>query len=347
MTMPSELPGTGLDMGRLEAWLGTHLAGFHPPFVLSKFPGGQSNPTYLIDAASGKYVLRRKPFGDLLPSAHAVDREFRLISALSPAGFRTAKPLAFCEDPTVIGSLFYVMSYLDGRTFWDGALPQLNRVDRSDVYFALVDTLADLHGLDPVAVGLSDYGKPGNYFERQVGLWTRQYRASQTDQIDSVENLMEWLPRTVPPQTRTSIVHGDYRIDNVVFASDRTQVLGVLDWELSTLGDPLADFTYFAMSWIQAYEGKAGLQGLDLPALGIPSIDAMIERYCVRTGRDGLPDLDWYFAYNLFRITAILQGVKKRALQGNASSADAADMAGRIVPFAERAWQFARKSQKT
>jgi len=216
--------------------------------------------------------------------------------------------------------------------------------ERQDIYVALIDTLAALHTLEPAAVGLGDYGKPGNFFERQVALWTRQYRASQTEDIASVENLIDWLPQTVPSQTRTSIVHGDYRIDNVVFSKVAPKVLGVLDWELSTLGDPLADFTYFAMSWIQPHEGKSGLAGLDLKSLGIPDLESLIEHYCLKTGRDDLPDLTWYFAYNLFRITAILQGVKKRALMGNASSAEAQDMATRIVPFADRAWQIAQKS---
>jgi aminoglycoside phosphotransferase (APT) family kinase protein len=333
-----------LDLGRLGEWLAANVAGFAPPFTVEKFPGGQSNPTYRIDAASGAYVLRRKPFGPILPSAHAVEREHRLIAALHPTGFPVARPYGLCEDAEVLGAPFYVMEMVDGRTFWDGTLPGMAPPERTAIYHAIVDTLAALHAVDPQAVGLGDYGKPGNYFERQVARWSKQYRMSQTDDMAEVERLIEWLPRTVPPQTRTSIVHGDFRIDNVIFAAAEPRVLAVLDWELSTLGDPLADFSYFLMSWVTEPEGRSGVKGLAGPETGIPTIEAMVERYCAATGRDGVPELDWYFAYNLFRLTGIVQGIKKRMLDGNASSAQAAQTVERLPGLAAAAWGFAERA---
>ncbi|GGE83275.1 phosphotransferase family protein [Sphingomonas prati] len=335
---------TDVDTTRLAPWLEANVENFRGPFTLEKFPGGQSNPTYRIAAASGDYVLRRKPFGPLLPSAHAVDREHRLIAALAPTGFPVAKPYALCTDDSVIGATFYVMSHVAGRTYWDGSLPDLAPAERRATYDAMIDTLAALHAVDPDAVGLGDYGRPGNYFERQVARWTKQYRASETDRIDSVERLIDWLPRTLPRQDRTAIVHGDYRIDNLIYAPDAPRVVAVLDWELSTLGDPLADVSYLLMNWVTEPEGRSGLHGLDLPALGIPTLDEAVARYCAATGRDGLPDLDWYFAYNLFRLTGIVQGIKKRVADGTASSALAAETAARVVPLADAAWSFAQKA---
>lgn len=333
-----------IDPSRLGPWLDAHVPDFRGPFTLEKFPGGQSNPTYRIDAASGRYVLRRKPFGPLLPSAHAVDREYRLIAALHPTGFPVAQPHGLCSDDGVIGAMFYVMQLVEGRTQWDGSLPGMAPAERTASYSAMIDTLAALHAIDPAAVGLSDYGRPGNYFERQVARWTKQYRASETGRIESVERLIDWLPRTLPPQDRTAIVHGDYRIDNLIYAPDAPRVAAVLDWELSTLGDPLADFSYLLMNWVTVPEGRSGLLGLDLDALGIPTLDAAVARYCTATGRGGLPDLNWYFAYNLFRLTGIVQGIKKRVLDGTASSAQAAETAERVVPLADAAWDFARKA---
>ncbi|MFD1949691.1 phosphotransferase family protein [Sphingomonas arantia] len=335
---------TDVDTTRLASWLATHVENFRGPFTLEKFPGGQSNPTYRIAAASGDYVLRRKPFGPLLPSAHAVDREHRLIAALAPTGFPVARPFALCTDDRVIGATFYVMSHVAGRTYWDGSLPGLAPAERRATYDAMIDTLAALHAVDPDTVGLGDYGRPGNYFERQVARWTKQYRASETDRIDSVERLIDWLPRTLPRQDRTAIVHGDYRIDNLIYAPDGPRVVAVLDWELSTLGDPLADVSYLLMNWVTEPEGRSGLLGLDLPALGIPTLEQAVARYCAATGRDGLPDLDWYFAYNLFRLTGIVQGIKKRVADGTASSAQAAETAARVVPLADAAWSFAQKA---
>ncbi|MET3722956.1 phosphotransferase family protein [Sphingomonas trueperi] len=333
-----------LDETRLAAWALAQVPGFTGPVTVTKFPGGQSNPTYRVESASGAYVLRRKPFGTILPSAHAVEREYRLIAALHPAGFPVARPYALCEDRQVIGAPFYLMEMVEGRTFWDGSLPDMAPAERTVVYEAIVDTLAALHRIDPATVGLGDYGKPGNYFTRQVERWTRQYRASQTDDLPEVEALIEFLPRTVPLQTRTSIVHGDYRIDNMIFAADRPQVLAVLDWELSTLGDPLADFSYFLMNWVTEPEGRSGVKGLAGPETGIPTIKAMVARYCAATGRDGVPDLDWYFAYNLFRLTGIVQGIKKRMLDGNASSTQAAKTVERLPGLASAAWHFAQRA---
>jgi aminoglycoside phosphotransferase (APT) family kinase protein len=333
-----------LDETRLAAWAAAHVPGISGPVTVAKFPGGQSNPTYRVENADAAYVLRRKPFGTILPSAHAVEREYRLIAALHPAGFPVARPYALCEDRQVIGAPFYLMEMVEGRIFWDGSLPEMAPAERTAIYEAIVDTLAALHRIDPETVGLADYGRPGNYFARQVERWTRQYRASQTDDLPEVEALIEFLPRTVPPQTRTSIVHGDYRIDNMIFAADRPQVLAVLDWELSTLGDPLADLSYFLMNWVTEPEGRSGVQGLAGPETGIPTIEAMVARYCAATGRDGVPDLDWYFAYNLFRLTGIVQGIKKRMLDGNASSTQAAGTVARLPGLASAAWHFAQRA---
>lgn len=333
-----------LDEARLGEWLEANVAAFAGPFAIEKFAGGQSNPTYRIDAASGSYVLRRKPFGPILPSAHAVEREHQLIAALHPTGFPVARPYGLCEDAAVIGAPFYIMEMVEGRTLWDGALPGMAPAERTAVYEAIVDTLAALHGIDYAAAGLGDYGKPGNYFERQVARWSKQYRMSQTDDLPEVERLIEWLPRTVPAQTRTSIVHGDFRIDNMIFAPAEPRVAAVLDWELSTLGDPLADFSYFLMNWVTEPEGRSGVKGLTGPETGIPTIAAMVERYCAATGRDGVPDLNWYFAYNLFRLTGIVQGIKKRVIDGNASSAKAAETVERLPGLAASAWHFAREA---
>ena len=333
-----------LDETRLSDWLGATVAGFEGPFTVEKFPGGQSNPTYRIDAASGSYVLRRKPFGPILPSAHAVEREYQLIAALHPTGFPVARPYGLCEDAEVLGAPFYIMEMVEGRTLWDGSLPGMTAAARTEHYEAIVDTLAALHSIDCAAVGLGDYGKPGNYFERQVARWSKQYRMSQTDDLPEMERLIEWLPRTVPEQTRTSIVHGDFRIDNMIFHPAEPRILAVLDWELSTLGDPLADFSYFLMNWVTQPEGRSGVMGLAGPETGIPTIDEIVARYCSLTGRDGLPDLDWYFAYNLFRLTGIVQGIKKRVIDGTASHAQAAEMAERVPMLAQAAWKFAVKA---
>lgn len=323
-------------------WMAANVPGVSGPAVLARFKGGQSNPTYRVDMADKSFVLRRQPFGKLLPSAHAVDREYRLIAGLYPTGFPVPTPYGLCEDPAVIGAKFYVMELMQGRNLWDGSLPGRAPAERTAIYHAMVDTLARLHNTDHVAAGLEDYGKPGNYFERQVARWTKQYRASETEHMPDVEALIDFLPRTVPEQTRTAIVHGDYRIDNMIFHGEEPRVIAVLDWELSTLGDPLADFSYFLMNWVTEPEGRSGVMGLAGPETGIPTIEQMVERYCAATGRDGVPDLNWYFAYNLFRLTGIVQGIKKRIVDGTASSAQAAKTAERVGGLAAAARHFAR-----
>jgi aminoglycoside phosphotransferase (APT) family kinase protein len=333
-----------LDTTRLADWLTSHVPGFAPPWDYAKFAGGQSNPTYRITSAGGSFVMRRKPFGPILPSAHAVDREYRVIAGLHPTGFPVPRPYGLCEDEGVIGTSFYVMEMVEGRTIWDGAMPDLTPAERRAHYDAMVDTLAALHQTDYAAAGLGSYGKPGNYFERQVARWTKQYRAAETERMDSVERLIEWLPRTLPEQTRTSIVHGDFRVDNMIFAEREPRVLAVLDWELSTLGDPLADFSYFLMNWVTEPEGRSGVMGLTGPETGIPTIEEVVARYCAATARDGVPQLDWYFAYNLFRLTGIVQGIKRRIIDGNASSAQAEKTAARVYGLADAAWGFAQRA---
>jgi aminoglycoside phosphotransferase (APT) family kinase protein len=289
-------------------------------------------------------VLRRKPFGALLPSAHAVDREYKVIAGLYPTGFPVAKPFGLCTDDSVAGSMFYIMDMVEGRTIWDGSMPGSNPPERRATYEAMIDTLAALHNVDVEGAGLSDFGKPGNYFGRQVERWTKQYRLAETDNMPEMERLIEWLPKTLPEQTRTSVVHGDYRIDNMIFDAKEAKVVAVLDWELSTLGDPLADFTYVAMAWVTQNEGRSGVMDLDRAGLGIPELDAMVERYCAATNRDGVPDMNWYFAYNFFRLAGIIQGIKKRVIDGTASSSHAQAMAERVFPLAESAWKFAEKA---
>lgn len=332
-----------MDEAALGAWLEANVEGFIGPFTLTKFASGQSNPTYKITALSGEYVLRRKPFGQLLPSAHAVDREYRLLAALHPLGFPVPEPFALCEDPAVIGAIFYVMEVAKGRSYANGALPDFDPRTRRRMYEQLVDILAELHVIDPVAADLADFGKPGNYFERQVARWTRQYRDSQTDYIPEMERLIAFLPDTLPKQSRTSIVHGDYRIDNVIYDGDGT-LTAVVDWELATLGDPLADFSYLAMQWAMPADGAAGLAGLDLEALGIPTLNEIVGRYADRAGVPVADRLDWYFAYNLFRLAGIVQGIKKRVIDGTASHAQAAEMAKRVPTLASAAWNFAKKA---
>lgn len=333
-----------LDETKLSQWMTEHVEGYAGPITLSKFAGGQSNPTYRIDTPGTAYVLRRKPFGPLLPSAHAVDREYNVIAGLYPTGFPVARPYGLCEDDAVIGSAFYIMEMVEGRTLWDGALPGMAPAERTATYHAMIDTLAALHMTDYEAAGLGNYGKPGNYFERQVGRWTKQYRASQTDDLPDMEHLIAYLPASLPVQERTSIVHGDYRIDNMIFAPNEPRVIAVLDWELSTLGDPMADLAYLLMNWVTEPEGRSGVKGLDFEALGIPTMEAMATRYAEKTGRDTVPDMNWYFAFNLFRLAGIVQGIKKRVIDGNASSAKAAEMAEKVPVLAASAWHFAQEA---
>jgi aminoglycoside phosphotransferase (APT) family kinase protein len=332
-----------LNEDNLDAWMREHVEGFAGLASYTKFAGGQSNPTYRVEDQAGRaLVLRRKPFGPILPSAHAVEREYRAIAGLHPTGFPVAKPYALCEDDDVIGSAFYIMEMVEGRTFWDGMLPDQEPAERTSIYRSMIGTLARLHNLDYKEIGLENHGKTGNYFERQINTWTKQYRRSETETIDEVERLIEWLPKTVPEQTRTSVIHGDYRIDNMIYAADRPEVVAVLDWELSTIGDPLADFTYLAQNWVMEGNGTASLGGQDLAGTGIPTLEEATSLYCELTNRDSMPELNWYFAYNLFRLTGILQGIKKRWLDGTASSAEAEERSKRVPELAEAAWGFAR-----
>lgn len=329
-----------LDLDRLTAWFDANVEGFAGPISYTKFKGGQSNPTYRIDTPDRSYVLRRQPFGTLLPSAHAVDREYAAMSALGPTGFPVPRTFGLCDDPAVIGAKFFVMALADGRSLWNGALPGLTPDHRRAIYNAMIDTMADLHTQDPAAIGLGDFGKPTDYCARQIARWSKQYRLSETEHMPQMERLIEWLPATIPPQHESSVVHGDYRLDNMIFAHDEDRVIAVLDWELSTLGDPIADFSYLMLNWHNPADGRAGLLGLDLAALGIPTQEEAVDRYVARTGYP-VPPMDWYFAYNLFRLAGIMQGIKKRVIDGTASSAHAKSMSERVGPLVERAHQFA------
>ena len=339
-------PALRLDAARLASYLEQHVTGFAGPLTARQFKGGQSNPTYLLETPARRYVLRRKPPGKLLPSAHAVDREYHVIGALHAQHFPVAEPLCFCADETVAGTAFYVMDFADGRVFWEPQMPDSDPAERAAVYDAMNATIARLHTFDPAAIGLSDFGRGENYVARQVERWSKQYRASETEKIDAMERLIEWLPRHIPPAGTPRLVHGDYRIDNLIIDKHAPTVLAVLDWELSTLGDPLADFTYHLMAWhmpiTESAAGTATLAGHDLPALGIPSMADYVAAYVARTGLDPRPHLPVYLAYNFFRIAAILQGIIGRVRDGTATSDFAPKKAAMIRPLADTAWQFAR-----
>lgn len=334
------------DVGMLEDYMGSHVESFRRPLRVSEFRGGQSNPTYLLEAASGNYVLRRKPPGILLESAHAVDREYRVISALYAADFPVPRPCVLCEDDEIIGTMFYIMEYIDGRIFWDPDLPGTDPEFRAAIYDDINKTLAQLHCFDYRALGLEDFGKPGNYFGRQIARWTRQYRASATTKVEPMERLIDWLPSHVPDDDSASVVHGDFRLDNLVVHPEEPRVLAVLDWELSTVGHPLADFTYHLMTWQMPGIGTAiaGLSGRDLEALGIPDEETYAARYCERTGRSsGIEHRSFYSAFNFFRLAAILQGVAGRVRDGTAASAHAVQAAETVVPLAQLGWKYARQ----
>jgi aminoglycoside phosphotransferase (APT) family kinase protein len=336
------------DSARLAAYLAREARGFHGPLTVRQFKGGQSNPTYLLETPARKYVLRRKPPGKLLPSAHAVDREFRVISALHAQGFPVAEPVVYCADESVVGTAFYVMGFVEGRVFWNPEMPGSNPAERAAVYGAMNATLARLHSFDPAAIGLGDFGRGENYVARQVERWSKQYRASQTAEIEAMERLIEWLPAHIPPGGPPRLVHGDYRLDNVILHASEPRVLAVLDWELSTVGDPLADFTYHLMQWHMPPDdsgaGTGSLTGFDLAALGIPSVAEYVDMYRARTGLDPRPHLAAYLAYNFFRIAAILQGIVGRVRDGTATSEHAAAKAQMVRPLAEVAWRFAREA---
>jgi len=329
------------DEARLEAYLKDRIEGWRGPIQVEQFKGGQSNPTYRISAGGKRYALRRKPPGKLLPSAHAVDREFKVISALHKTGFPVAKPYVLCEDESVIGTAFYVMDCVEGRVIWDQSLPGMTKAQRAAIWDELNRVIALLHTVDYKAIGLEDFGKPGNYIERQIGRWTKQYLASETVKIEAMNRLIEWLPKNIPAGDETKIVHGDYRLDNTIFHPTEPRILAVLDWELSTLGHPMADFAYHCMSWHIPPGQFRGISGLDYAQLGIPTEAQYVEAYCRRLGRKPVPPSVWdyYMAYNLFRIAAILQGIAKRVVDGTAASAHAAEAGGRARLMAELAWK--------
>jgi aminoglycoside phosphotransferase (APT) family kinase protein len=323
-----------------------HIPGFRGPIDVQQFAGGQSNPTFLVQSTEHRYVLRRKPPGKLLPSAHAVDREYRVIVALADSQVPVARAYALCEDTAVIGTAFYVMDYVEGRLFWDAALPEVAGSERRAIYEEMTRVIAALHSVDYGAAALSDYGKPGRYIERQVARWTQQYRGSETESIDAMERLIEWLPQHIPPDEQTSIVHGDFRLDNTIFHPSEPRILAVLDWELSTLGHPLVDFAYLCMRYHLSADQFKGLGGMDPAALQIPTEVECVADYCRRLRRAPIAPQDWtyYLAFNMFRLAGILQGVLARAIQGNASSVTALEAGRRARPLAEQAWALVRQS---
>jgi aminoglycoside phosphotransferase (APT) family kinase protein len=336
------------DSVRLAEWMRRHVDGFKGDLTVEQFKGGQSNPTFLIRAGGKGYVMRRKPPGKLLPSAHAVDREYRIITALANTDVPVARSYALCEDDSVIGTAFYIMDYVEGRILWDPALPGMAREERGAIFDEMNRVIAALHCVDYEALGLADYGKPGNYIERQVGRWSKQYKASQTQKIEAMDNLIEWLPRHIPPGDETRITHGDFRLDNLIFHPTEARILAVLDWELSTLGHPLVDFAYHCMTWRLSPGQFRGLAGADVAALGIPSEAEYVAAYSRRTGRGAIPEAEWdyYMAFNMFRLAGILQGIMARALQGNASSQEAIETGKRTRPLAEEAWRQVERIER-
>lgn len=330
----------------LAAYLAANLPGFAGPLEVKQFQGGQSNPTYLLITPSTKYVMRSKPgpVSKLLPSAHAIEREFRVMRALRAQGIPVPQVHVLCQDESVIGRAFFVMEHVDGRIFWEQSLPQSNPAERAAIYDEMNRVIAQLHTVDVERAGLADYGKSGNYFARQIGRWSKQYQASETEQIEPMNRLIEWLPQHIPPGDETAVVHGDYRMDNLIFHPAEPRIVAILDWELSTLGHPLADFSYHCMSWHIPPGAFRGIAGLDHAALGIPSETEYIRSYCKRVGRGPIAHWNFYLAYNLFRIAAILQGVYKRYTEGLASSDNAKHAGANAKALAELGWQYAQRA---
>ena len=343
------------DTGALQAYLETRLEGFKGPLAVEQFKGGQSNPTYKLVTPGAAYVMRSKPgpAAKLLASAHAIDREFTVMRALHGSDVPVPAMHLLCEDEAVVGRAFYVMEFVEGRVLWDQSLPAIATTQRAAYYDEMNRVMAALHNVDVDTAGLAGYGKPGNYFERQIGRWTKQYQASITQPIDAMDRLAEWLPAHMPASARdaaqVSVVHGDYRLDNLVFHPTEPRIIAVLDWELSTIGHPLADFSYHCMSWHIPYTQGRGIEGLDLGALGIPDEKAYVRRYCERTGRADpdavMADWNFYMAYNLFRMAGILQGIAKRVEAGTASSAQARQAGAGARPLAEMGWAIARNDR--
>jgi aminoglycoside phosphotransferase (APT) family kinase protein len=332
-----------LDDQALTEYLHAILPGFKGPLQSRKFAGGQSNPTYLLTSPGGQFVLRRKPPGELLKSAHAVDREFRVLKALHGSAVPVARPVLLCEDERVIGSMFYLMEFVDGRIFWDPALPELDKPQRGAAFFEMLRVLAAIHDIDLQASGLSDFGSPGNYFERQIGRWSKQYRAAETETIPEMEHLIDWLPNNLPEDDgQVSLIHGDYRLDNFIFHPQEIRILAVLDWELSTLGHPLADLAYFCMCLRLPRDHRMkGLAGMPIAELGIPDEQNLVDRYCELRGLPGISRWNFYLAFSMFRLSAICQGVMKRSLDGNAANANAIATGRMARPLAELGAQLA------
>jgi len=335
------------DVAQLEDYMLSHVDSFDGPLTVKQFKGGQSNPTYLLESPSGKYVMRRKPPGKLLKSAHAVDREFRVISALHAADFPVPRPYVLCEDEEIVGTMFFIMEFVEGRIFWELDLPGSDPEERSAIYDNLGETIAQLHNFEHEKIGLGDYGKPGNYFARQISRWSKQYYASEITKLDNMDKLINWLPENIPVDESAAVVHGDFRLDNLIVHPTEPRIIAVLDWELSTIGHPLGDFTYHLMAW-QTPEigiGSSGLLGKDLSALGIPSEDEYVASYCERTNRaDGIHNRDFYSAYNFFRIAAILQGIAGRVRDGTAASAHAERAGKAVPPLVDMGWEYAQRA---
>jgi aminoglycoside phosphotransferase (APT) family kinase protein len=329
-----------LDLDSLSRWMRLNVEDFHGSLTARQFGIGQSNPTYLLEAGGRRYVLRRKPPGTLLPSAHAVDREYRIIRALADSDVPVPRVHALCADDSVIGTMFFVMDYVEGRQWPDTKMPDASTAERAGVYDAINQTAARLHKVDYAAVGLADYGKPGNFFARQIDRFTRQYRAAEMEQIEAMDRLIEALPQCIPASEETAIFHGDFKMDNMIIHPTQPRVIAVLDWELSTLGDPRADFAYTSMIWrLTPDEYRLGIAGLDRRGIGIPSEAEYLEAYCRRTGRDGIENWDFFIVFNLFRLASILQGIMVRAIKGNASNALAREYGGRARAIAEIGWR--------
>lgn len=340
-------PVLAFDPQALETWLRPHITGFEGPVRVRQFKGGQSNPTYEITTPAAVYALRRKPPGKLLQSAHAVDREFRVLTALHAQGFPVPRPFVYCDDPHVIGTPFYVMARVEGRVYWDLGMPQSNPAERATIYDDMNATIARLHSLDPAAIGLADFGRPEGYVARQVKRWSQQYRASETEPVPEMDRLIAWLPDQVPATARPAVVHGDYRLDNVILHPEEPRIVAVIDWELATLGDPYADFVYHLMSWVMPPikgGGAGSLIGRDLAALGIPSMEDYASNYARRIGISEIPHLEVLMAYNFFRIAAILQGIVGRVRDGTASSEHAMRAAAEVRPVAAEGWRWAQKA---